>query len=85
MLHRQYGDEGEDGQGNDDDDEEEKVLPEFTEGDQYGLFFSASKKVRAHTLDMSSTRSRQGSSLPCFRSPTRSPSVQPAANFVRWT
>lgn len=59
MLHRQYGDEGEDGQGNDDDDEEEKVLPNFTEGDQYGLFFSASKKVRAHTLDMSSTRSRQ--------------------------
>ena len=46
MMHRQYGDEGEEGQA-DVDDEEEKELPAFKEGDLYGLFFSASKKVCA--------------------------------------
>ena len=45
MMHRQYGDEGEDGRGGA-EDEEEKDLPKFTEGDCYGLFFSGSKKVR---------------------------------------
>ena len=44
-MHNKYGDEREEGQA-EDDDEEEKVLPDFQEGDQYGLFFSASKKVR---------------------------------------
>ena len=39
MLYKQYGDGGE-------DDEEEKDLPEFVEGDSYGLFSSGSKKVR---------------------------------------
>lgn len=43
MLHKQYGDEGE--EGHVDDEEEEKDLPEFKEGDVYGFFFSASKKV----------------------------------------
>ena len=42
MMHHKYGDD--EGQV-DDDNEEEKVLPDFNEGDQYGLFFSASKKV----------------------------------------
>ncbi|KAL9182687.1 hypothetical protein ACHAXT_013339 [Thalassiosira profunda] len=44
MMHRQYGDEGEDGRRDGDADEEEKDLPEFKEGDCYGLFFSGSKK-----------------------------------------
>jgi len=42
MMHHKYGDD--EGQV-DDDTEEEKALPDFNEGDQYGLFFSASKKV----------------------------------------
>ena len=42
LMHHKYGDD--EGQG-DDDNEEEKALPDFNEGDQYGLFFSASKKV----------------------------------------
>ena len=45
MMHNKYGDEREEGQA-EDDDEEEKILPDFQEGDRYGLFFSASKKVR---------------------------------------
>ena len=45
MMHNKYGDEREEGQA-EDDDEEEKVLPDFQEGDQYGLFFSSTKKVR---------------------------------------
>ena len=45
MLHKQYGDEKEEGRGDDEEDEEEKVLPEFREGEEFGLFFSASKKV----------------------------------------
>ena len=49
MMHNKYGDEREEGQA-EDDDEEEKVLPDFQEGDQYGLFFSASKKVRGILL-----------------------------------
>lgn len=45
MMHNKYGDdEREDGQG-DDDDEEEKALPDFREGEEYGIFFSANKKV----------------------------------------
>ena len=47
-MYKQYGNEGE--EGNRDDDEEEKVLPYFKEGDQYGLYFSASKKVRLWIL-----------------------------------
>ena len=50
MLHRQYGNERDDGHDNEDDDdegEEEKALPEFKVGDQYGLFFSGSKKVQS--------------------------------------
>ena len=40
MMHNKYGDdEREDGQG-DDDDEEEKALPDFREGEEYGIFFS---------------------------------------------
>ena len=50
MMHRQYGDEGEDGRRDDDADEEEKDLPEFKEGDCYGLVFSGSKKVRLVAL-----------------------------------
>ena len=42
-MHHKYGDD--EAQGDDDDNEEEKALPDFNEGDQYGLFFSASKKV----------------------------------------
>lgn len=44
MMHKQYGDEREEGTV-DDEEEEEKDLPEFKEGDLYGLFFSGSNKV----------------------------------------
>eukprot|EP00577_Skeletonema_sp_RCC1716_P004887 CAMPEP_0113381834 /NCGR_PEP_ID=MMETSP0013_2-20120614/5519_1 /TAXON_ID=2843 ORGANISM="Skeletonema costatum, Strain 1716" /NCGR_SAMPLE_ID=MMETSP0013_2 /ASSEMBLY_ACC=CAM_ASM_000158 /LENGTH=1160 /DNA_ID=CAMNT_0000264299 /DNA_START=12 /DNA_END=3495 /DNA_ORIENTATION=- /assembly_acc=CAM_ASM_000158 len=43
MLHKQYGDEREDVPFGE-EEEEEKDLPEFKEGDMYGLFFSGSKK-----------------------------------------
>lgn len=45
MLHRQYGNERDDGHDNEDHDdegEEEKALSEFKVGDEYGLFFSGS-------------------------------------------
>ena len=48
MMHRQYGNEREDNGGvAAEEDEEERELPEFKEGDSYGLFFSGSKKVCA--------------------------------------
>lgn len=50
MLHKQYGDEREEGTVDQDEEEEEKDLPEFKEGDLYGLFFSASNKVCVSTL-----------------------------------
>jgi DNA topoisomerase-3 len=43
MLHNQYGDEREDDPFGE-EEEEEKTLPEFQEGDLYGLFFSGSRK-----------------------------------------
>ena len=43
MMHKQYGDEREDDPFGE-EEEEEKDLPEFKEGDIYGLFFSGSKK-----------------------------------------
>ncbi|KAL7548997.1 hypothetical protein ACHAWF_012271 [Thalassiosira exigua] len=44
MLYRRYGDEGEEGRSDDKENEEEKKLPDFTEGDEYVLFFTSSKK-----------------------------------------
>ena len=44
LLHKQYGDEGDEGYG-EDDEEDEKALPDFKEGDNYRLFSSGSKKV----------------------------------------
>ena len=43
MLHKQYGDEREDVAFGEDEEEEEKDLPEFKEGDMYGLTFSSKK------------------------------------------
>jgi hypothetical protein len=45
VLHKQYGDEIDEGRDID-EEEVEKVLPEFKEGDRYVLFFSGSKKVK---------------------------------------
>ena len=84
MLHRQYGDGGKDGQGKE-NDEEERDLPHFIEGDQYGLFFSASKKVSVY-LYIQSTHPSLASELSLIVlaniSPTRFLSHQPVASFA---
>lgn len=43
MMHKQYGDEREDVPFGEEEEEEEKDLPEFKEGDLYGVTFSSKK------------------------------------------
>ncbi len=44
MLHKQYGDEREEDPFGQEEEEEEKELPDFNEGDIYGIFFSGGSK-----------------------------------------